>query len=203
MVVSSYIENIYKALAKMRIYNLKGEMIGGELAAYDKGFRYIEEKLKSLWNLPFPVLCDKADLENYRRLLKIKNSDNATDEAIREMVKTRMTVTNKDFTLEGITRALKSVGLDCVVFEDNKNGKIKVTAKGFLDGNLGYDVIREEIGKIAPAHLEFEFDIGLLTWNMFEEKDLSFSELDGNNFTCEEIDLKGHLLKKGNVLNGK
>ena len=178
-------------------------MLTGELLSYDQGFRYIEEKLSSLKALPFLSLCSKEDLERYRRLLRVKKSDKATDKAVREMVLAKFSMASNGYTLEKITKAFKSIGLDCVVSEDTKNGKIKITAIGFLDENKSYERIKEELKKIAPAHLEFDFDIGILTWEMLDKKDLSFLELDENDFSWEEIDLKGHLLEKGKGLNGK
>lgn len=47
---------------------------------------------------------------------------------------------------------------------------------------------------MLPAHLEVEFDIGVLTWEMFEAIGLDFAAWDSRDFTWEWFDLNGEKL---------
>lgn len=47
---------------------------------------------------------------------------------------------------------------------------------------------------MLPAHLEVEFDIGILTWEMFEGFGLDFAAWDRRDFTWEWFDLNGDKL---------
>ena len=191
------IDNIYKTLSKLKIYNLKGKYINAELSAYKIGFEYIENKINETLKGAFVFLAEDSQLKNFERLLLLPSTKNATIENRREMICSRLGINKNDYTIQGITKAIRSIGFDAKVIEVCENGKIKILNKGFLKEYDSLDAIKNAMIKVLPAHLDFELDIGVLTWNMLEEKDLSCIEFENNNFNWEQIDLNGHNLKGG------
>lgn len=193
----SAIENIYKTLSKLKIYDLKGKYINAELSAYKVGFAYIENKINETLKNAFVFLAEDNQLKNFERLLLLPCTKNSTIENRREMICSRLAITKNDYTKKGITKAIRSIGFDAQVTEIPESGKIKILNNGFLKDYDCLDDIKNAMIKILPAHLDFELDIGVLTWNMIKEKDLSCLEFENNDFNWEQIDLNGHNLKGG------
>ena len=183
----------------MGIYDVKGELISAELDSYEAGFLVLREKLEELKSSPFACCCSKSQLEKYRELLGIRISQKTPLENAREMVKTRLATKEDGKTLDDLRAGVRFAGFDANIIEDKERGKIKIEVVSFLDNYLSYDEMKNQTKKIVPCHLEFELDVGIMDWNMLEGKDLSFSQLDGNDFTWESIDLKGHLLNGGKI----
>ncbi|MEG1993933.1 MAG: hypothetical protein RR048_03400 [Oscillospiraceae bacterium] len=115
----------------------------------------------------------------------------------RDMICSRMAITKNDYTKMGITKAIRSIGFDAEIEEIPQSGKIKICNHGFLKEYDSLDEIKSAMLKILPAHLDFELDIGVLTWDMFEKKNLTFSGFDANEFPWVQLDLNGHNLKGG------
>ena len=63
-----------------------------------------------------------------------------------------------------------------------------------IGGYQTLDEVKRQVLKMLPAHLEAEFDIGVLTWEMFEGFGLDFSGWDARDFTWEWFDLNGEKL---------
>lgn len=193
----SAIENIYKTLSRLKIYDLKAKYINAELCAYNVGLSYIENKIDEILKSVFVFLGEDVQLKEFERLLCLPASKNSNIENRRDMICNRLSITKNDYTKEGLTKAIRSVGFDATIQELPEIGKIKIINKGFLNNYDSLDEIKKAMVSILPSHLDFEIDMGLLTWDMFDKKYLTFSELDENDFSWEQFDLNGHRLKGG------
>ena len=71
---------------------------------------------------------------------------------------------------------------------------IRVTDARIIGGYQTLDEVKAQVRRMLPAHLEVEFDIGVLTWEMFEAIGLDFAAWDSRDFTWEWFDLNGEKL---------
>lgn len=118
-----------------------------------------------------------------------------TDEASRrEMAAVKLSIGEGDFTPEGIRRSLLAAGLEAELEEDFSQRLIRVTDARIIGGYQTLDEVKAQVRRMLPAHLEVEFDIGVLTWEMFEAIGLDFAAWDSRDFTWEWFDLNGEKL---------
>lgn len=114
--------------------------------------------------------------------------------AAREMAAVKLSIGEGDFTPEGIRRSLLAAGLEAELEEDFSQRLIRVTDARIIGGYQTLDEVKAQVRRMLPAHLEVEFDIGVLTWEMFEAIGLDFAAWDSRDFTWEWFDLNGEKL---------
>ena len=59
-----------------------------------------------------------------------------------------------------------------------------------------WEQLKKQIQALLPAHLPAEFDVGILTWEMFDGFSLSFIDWDSADFSWQWFDINGHKLGK-------
>ena len=97
-------------------------------------------------------------------------------------------------TAEGIRRSLLAAGLEAALQEEFSRRLLRVTDARIIGGYQTLDEVKQQVRRMLPAHLEVEFDIGILTWEMFEGFGLDFAAWDRRDFTWEWFDLNGDKL---------
>ena len=90
--------------------------------------------------------------------------------------------------------ALLAAGLEAALQEEFSRRLIRVTDARIIGGYQTLDEVKPQVRRMLPAHLEVEFDIGILTWEMFEGFGLDFAAWDRRDFTWEWFDLNGDKL---------
>ena len=110
------------------------------------------------------------------------------------MAAVKLSLGEGDFTPEGIRRSLLAAGLEAALQEEFSRRLIRVTDARIIGGYQTLDEVKQQVRRMLPAHLEVEFDIGILTWEMFEGFGLDFAAWDRRDFTWEWFDLNGDKL---------
>ena len=176
-------ESMVALLDPLRLYDLSpGSFVSRELMAYAAGLALFRQRLEQCRDDLFLVTCS---LERLAR----------TDEASRrEMAAVKLSIGEGDFTPEGIRRSLLAAGLEAELEEDFSQRLIRVTDARIIGGYQTLDEVKAQVRRMLPAHLEVEFDIGVLTWEMFEAIGLDFAAWDSRDFTWEWFDLNGEKL---------
>ena len=81
---------------------------------------------------------------------------------------------------------------------DLQTGKVELIDREVMTRIIGgyqtLDEVKAQVRRMLPAHLEVEFDIGVLTWGMVEAIGRDFAAWDSRDVTWEWFDLNGEKL---------
>ena len=163
--------------------------------AYAAGLALFRQRLEQCRDDLFLATCSLERLARWEELLDLPVA--RTDEASRrEMAAVKLSIGEGDFTPEGIRRSLLA---GCRSGSGTGRGFLPAADPGHRcpDHRRLPDPGRSQgpgAGRMLPAHLEVEFDIGVLTWEMFEAIGLDFAAWDSRDFTWEWFDLNGEKL---------
>lgn len=187
-------ESMVALLDPLRLYDLSPEsFVSRELMAYAAGLALFRQRLEQCRDDLFLTTCSLERLARWEELLDLPVA--RTDEASRrEMAAVKLSIGEGDFTPEGIRRSLLAAGLEAELEEDFSQRLIRVTDARIIGGYQTLDEVKAQVRRMLPAHLEVEFDIGVLTWEMFEAIGLDFAAWDSRDFTWEWFDLNGEKL---------
>ena len=166
-------------LDPLRLYDLsEGSHIFRELQAYAAGLELFRQRLERCRDDLFLATCSLERLARWEELLDLPVARSGEG----------------DFTPEGIRRSLLAAGLEAALQEEFSRRLIRVTDARIIGGYQTLDEVKQQVRRMLPAHLEVEFDIGILTWEMFEGFGLDFAAWDRRDFTWEWFDLNGDKL---------
>ena len=173
-------ESMVALLDPLRLYDLSPEsFVSRELMAYAAGLALFRQRLEQCRDDLFLATCSLERLARWEELLDLPVA--RTDEASRRQ-------------MAGIRRSLLAAGLEAELEEDFSQRLIRVTDARIIGGYQTLDEVKAQVRRMLPAHLEVEFDIGVLTWEMFEAIGLDFAAWDSRDFTWEWFDLNGEKL---------
>lgn len=187
-------ESMIALLDPLRLYDLsEGSFVSRELRAYAAGLDRFRQRLTRCRDDLFLSTCSLERLARWEELLDLPVA--RTDEASRrEMAAVKLAIGEGDFTPGGIRRSLLAAGLEADLQEDFARRVIRVTGARIIGGYQTLDEVKAQVRRMLPAHLAVEFDIGVLTWEMFEGFGLDFAAWDSRDFTWEWFDLNGEKL---------
>lgn len=181
-------------LDPLRLYDLsEGSHIFRELQAYAAGLELFRQRLKRCRDDLFLATCSLERLARWEELLDLPVARSG-EASRRKMAAVKLSLGEGDFTPEGIRRSLLASGLEAALQEEFSRRLIRVTDARIIGGYQTLDEVKQQVRRMLPAHLEVEFDIGILTWEMFEGFGLDFAAWDRRDFTWEWFDLNGDKL---------
>ena len=187
--------SLYGLLESVRLYQLRGDsLVTAELESYLTALERIEEKIARLVSRRFVALCDSEELSQWEKLLEMRVNPQAEEEARRQAVLYRLAVDGNSFTRQGLLDCLASGGMKAQLEEEGE--LLRIEGREFMESCFILEEITRMVEQFAPAHLELSLSVSVMTWEMFEAKDLTFQDWDRLDFTWEYFDIYGHLLKK-------
>lgn len=182
--------SLYKRLEPLRIYALRqNSLIDCELAAYEVAFSKLEQAMDSIIADAFVQTAAGAGLSLHEKLVGLHERNGVSLEARRALVLYRMSVAPFDFNLNGMISSILAAGLEAEIIEDHENESLKIISVGLIDDFYDLDELKASVFSMLPAHLEAEFDIGFMTWDMFDGYDITWDIWDSMNFTWEQFDI--------------
>jgi hypothetical protein len=186
-------EGLYEALAPLGLYALHADsLIDRELLAYDVAFAVLEGLLDHIEQGAFIQTADGEGLAAHERMVGLGTKPGLLPETRRSLVLYRLAVAPFDFTAAGVERSLLAAGVEAQVLENWPEESVIVRSNRFLDTFDGMDSLTEGLSAMLPAHLDWEFDTGLLDWDLFDQKDPSWNGWDTADFTWDMFDIDGH-----------
>ena len=177
------------ALRAIRLYNLRAEHLSAELHAYADELERLDDDLEDLLPERFLHTAKDKGLSAYEELFGPARSDLSLRDR-RRLLLLRLSLGSGDFTPDGIRQALDSFGLDYVITEFPAYDRLNIIAQTDYSQEQ-QNFIRTETAKIIPAHIEYQLVFNTLTWSELDARNKSFTELDGDNLTWEQIDALG------------
>ena len=186
--------SVYSLMGSLGIYRLQGSLIEAELESYLCALALVQEELSTLWRDMYIQTASEETVARYERLLSLPFNHKLTRERRRELIIYRLSVAQSDFTHEGMLASLRAAGLHSQLIEHPAEERLEVVFLELLGEFTTLDKLKAMIGKMLPAHLEYELVIGEMTWVDFEEKGWDCDRFDERDFTWEEFDLAGDML---------
>ncbi|MCL2056661.1 MAG: hypothetical protein FWH02_05515 [Oscillospiraceae bacterium] len=189
------IAGMYGSMEETGLYRLnQNSLIDHELAAYNAAFSVIEKLLEDIRGRAFVQTSLGAGLAEHERMVGLGGRDALPPVPRRDMVLYRLAVAPRDFTRGGMVRSMKAAGIDADIIESPQTESISVRSNVFLDTFDGMDALRARLSEMLPAHLDWEFDTGSLTWDMLDGADITWDNWDGLDFIWDEFDIEGHTI---------
>lgn len=188
-------KSLYRLQESTRLYRLgKDSLVKAELESYLAVLEPIEIKMSQLAARCFVSLCDKEGLTEWEKRLGMQIRPEAKEHLRRQAILHRLAVDGNSFTKEGLLGCLASAGIQADLQEQGE--VLTINGQEFLEGYTSLEEITRMADQFVPAHLEFSLNIAEMTWEMFEQKNLTFSDWNKLDFTWEYFDIYGHLLRK-------
>ena len=192
------LERLYAAMEPLRLYALhRNSLVDRELMAYCAGFALLEERMEDIRRMAFIQTARGEELARYEYLVGLVTRPEADDETRRRHVLYRMGAAADDFSREGMVNAIRVLGMEAELVEDIPREALEVRCLEIADPALDLDRLKSGVLAVLPAHLEIVFDIGEMTWDMFDETGIDWDDFDRVRFTWTEFDINGHNLLKG------
>lgn len=181
------VSSMIKKLRPLGLYNTeRGTNIRCELEAYaealDEHRSHIDEVLREC----FIATARNYGIETRERVLGALKT-NYTLTKRREMLTSRNTVNEKDFTLEALGRFINGLGVnEYDVTENPANNQIAVCVGGSYSDTEA-NIIKRQIENFLPAHLNPIVYFGGRTWHQFQQQDKTFAQLDADDLKWSQI----------------
>lgn len=174
------------ALSAVRLYDTDAPHLSAELSAYGDELDRMQAQLDGLLPERFLLTAGDMGLSAYEEMFGPARRELSLADR-RRLLHLRTTLGGGDFTPAGIRQALDSFGLEYVIAEFPTLDRLNILAQTDYT-KAQQKLIRQETEKIIPAHLEFQLVFNTLTWAQLDARDMTFSALDNDNLTWEQID---------------
>lgn len=180
------LKSMSNALEALSLYDTNSKNISCELLAYASEFDKLNEKLIHMLNECFVNTATDYGLSEREKLIGAVRDDQSVEKR-REMLKIRESIDSSYFTLSKIKKALKSFGLDYVLYEYPSLYMVVVDAVGdYTKEQKAW--ISTQVQKIMPAHLSVQVIFNGISWASIDAKNNDFHDMDILNFTWQQID---------------
>lgn len=181
---------LYERLKPLKIYALnRNSLIDCELAAYEVAFSLLDSALEDIRAQAFVQTADGEGLRLHEKLVGLQERPGLGLDTRRALVLYRRSIAPFDFNLEGMLSSIRGAGMEAEIIENRAGEGLKIISKNLIDDFADLDSVKASLFKMLPAHLECEFDIGFLTWDMFDGENVSWDDWDALNFTWEQFDI--------------
>ncbi len=184
------LESLTDKLSPLGIYNLSGDTnIMNELKAYACALDKHRENIDTLLRECFISSAESYGITLREKLVGEIKSFYPLGKR-REMLIIRNSFSENDFTIDGLKKFIKSLGVtDYTISENYAMNVISVCVGGsYSDAEAKW--IKKQIEDILPAHLEAYVYYGGKTWRQFELQDKTFAQLDALDLRWQDIHMQ-------------
>lgn len=189
---------LYSLLAPLRLYKLEGNsLVDCEIMAYEAAFSILEELMEEIRRQSFVQTAHDQGLVMHEKLVGLQERGGVSLQSRRELVLYRLSTSPFDFTPTGMVSSVRAAGMDAEIIENYAEESLTIISKRLIDEFLDLDAVKASLDTMLPAHLKAEYDIGVMTWDMFDEWDGSWDAWDDKNFNWSTFDMDGHNIFPG------
>lgn len=180
------LESMKRAIGAIGVYDVEAPALSAELRAYADELERLYAALAAILPERFLSTAGDEGLSAFERLFGPARSEMSLSER-RLRLQKRLSLGGGSFTLAGIEQALDSFGLSYIIDEHPAYNRLNIIAQAdYTKAEQAF--IAAEVGKIVPAHIEYQMVFNTLTWSELDARDKSFAQLDNDNLNWEQID---------------
>ena len=183
------LEKLINAHSALKVYSIKeGSNIHTELSAYAAGLELLGAELEKMQDEAFYITASNYGLSMAEKLWG-RVRDDLSIEKRREMILSRCSFGYEDFTLEGMKKVLKFLGINGQIQEYPKLHRVTViiTDKNLTQGQKNW--ITSQMQALFPAHLEADAVFADFCWDDIEAKNMTFDSMDSSGMLWSQIDV--------------
>ena len=179
-------QRMKSAHSAIRLYDPDAPHLSAELHAYADELDRLQAEADEMLLERFLQTAEDRGLAVYEEMFGPARGELSAQER-RTRLLLRLTLGGGDFTPAGVRQALDSFGLAYTISEFPAHDRLNITAQTDYPPEQ-QRLIRQETAKIIPAHIEFQIVFNTMTWAQLDSRNRSFSQLDHDNLTWEQID---------------
>lgn len=182
------LNSILKRMTPLKIYKLtKTSNVYKEILTYSKELDLLTKDLDDLLEESFIHTAKSYGL-NRREAVYTTPNESLSAEKRRSMLIGRKKLGDSDFTYDAFQGALKSFGAETFTIIEYPSWYLIVAEiyGNYTEQEKNY--IRNEAGKIIPAHQTLELYFNGPDWNAIEKKNYTFQTLDEKAYTWAQLD---------------
>lgn len=192
----SSINSIKKSLKPLGIYKLNSQgLLNAELSAYACELDTLNEEIEKL-----EKECFISTAEDYGITLREQLYD--FSKPLWDVAKKRQRllgmslVKPTSFTKADLENILEVYGIEAAILENTKTGNIYINCLStndlfenvFSSDSENKSSTINQIEKFIPANLTFEVDFSTISWDVIEEFDNTFNQMDAKEYKWAQID---------------
>ena len=182
--------SVYERLEPLKLYALhQNSLVDCEITVYEEVFSRIRQALEEILAQALVRTATDEGLLMHEKLVGLHTRSGLNVDTRRTLVLYRRSIAPFDFHLSGMVNSIRAAGLEAEIEEDYIGEKLIVTAKKLMDEFFDLDAVKASLFTMLPAHLEAEFDIGSMTWDMFNSYETTWEKWDSADFTWERFDI--------------
>lgn len=187
--------SVYSRLEPLKLYALrKNSLIDCELLAYQAAFDVLEDALKKIEDDAFVQTATGEGLSMHEKMVGLQERPSVSLDTRRALVLYRRSIAPFDFNLSGMINSIRGMGMESEIIENYTDERLKIISINLLDDFYDLDSVKASLYTMLPAHLEYEFDIGFMSWEIFENYDVDWNEWDSMDFTWDQFDVDAEKL---------
>lgn len=184
----SALQSMIKKLSPLRVYDLSDKScVYAELSAFSVGLDVLRASLEELLKEGFVLTAESFGLSLLEQITGCPREDLSVEER-REMITQRQSLSAKDFTLDGVQKVLKAMGVEGEVTECPDTLRMYLDLRGEIYSSAKKGWFISQARELLPAHLEVDIIFSGFHWGNITTKNLTFKEMDEKFYTWDEID---------------
>ena len=170
------------ALQPLGLYNLgEDSFISRELSCYAQFLDEVREAIDSLLTEGFLQTAGEEGIARMEALAGARQPEEMELEKRREMLLYRFAHRPDDFNREGMLRGLAALGLTAQITENFGAEQLILSDDTAFSDPAQYLRIRRD--------LEVLFNLGTLTWTVFQGKDFTWNQWNSQNLNWMEFEI--------------
>ena len=179
-------EEMKSLLLPLRVYDLEGPFIAGELAAMGAALDGVQQELESTEREAVPLTARSWGLERIAGQLPRRPVADTTEELGRALA-ALLRIGGDSFTPAAVEDALRGCGAACRVTE-GAPGYVTVSFPGIPGIPAGFAERKKIIEDILPAHVLAEYEFWYITWAQLEQKLPTWRIIEENDLTWSQLE---------------
>jgi IS1 family transposase len=185
MTVYDRMESIISAFA---LYDTEtNKFLKGELKAFAVGLEYLWDMLKTMERECFVATARDYGLTEKEEIFGSPKSDRAVYDR-RNMLISALSLSNSDFTLEGMNSYLNIFPTTHDIFETPSKNAVTVNFENNSWVRTNLEALKKAVEKFFPAHLDVTVSATGLMWSEAESKVSSFNYFDSRCYNWTQIE---------------
>lgn len=179
-------EGMKELLRPLRVYDLEGPFLAGELAAMGAALDGVQGELEGTEREAIPLTAQSWGLERLAGLLPRRPvADTAED--MGQALAALLRIGGDSFTPAAIGDTLRGCGAVCRVTE-GEPGHVTVSFPGIPGIPAGFGEMQKIIEDILPAHVLAEYDFWYITWAQLEQKLPTWKSIEEKDLTWGQLE---------------
>ncbi len=184
----SVLNTLIKRLSPVKLYTLdENSNTYMELCAFSAGLEILNEELDEILRESFYETAETYGLLRSERIWGNTREDLPLATR-RNMLTSRSSLNLNDFTLKGVEKIFKLLGVAGKLneFPFQQRLSVDLTGSQFSKGEKSF--IKSQVEALFPAHLDIDIVFEGLSWGGLESENLTFGQMEEKGYTWQEID---------------